>query len=184
MMNVTGWRYGRLRFSRLVFLAGALPGISCTDLGSPLDRVTPDAVLFRLLSVDDPFPGWQNFPRADAVTAGSLNGSQAHHPLVHVRLNAIAAGALVSDTLPSGEVFPYGSMIVKTILVDGRVMVLAVMRKEVENPLAGNGWLWAEYEPGGRPLVSVGSRGTGCTGCHARERGGMNDFVRTFERQH
>jgi hypothetical protein len=112
-----------------------------------------------------------------------LNGSQAHRPIVQVRINATAAHALVSDTLPAGRTFPDGSTIVKTILMESRVTLLAVMRKDAANPLAGGGWLWAEFEPGGRPFISAAARGAGCTGCHAREQGTMHDHVRTFERQ-
>jgi hypothetical protein len=57
------------------------------------------------------------------------------------------------------------------------------MYKDTANPLAGSGWLWAEFSAAGAPLYSVSNRGSACTGCHRRERGPQNDLVRTFERQ-
>lgn len=57
------------------------------------------------------------------------------------------------------------------------------MYKDTANPLAGGGWLWAEFSPTGTPLYSISNRGSACTGCHRRERGPLNDLVRTFERQ-
>ena len=179
-MRTDGHRH-RPQFPLLVL---CVLGISCTDLGDPAPPASVDDRLFRQITEDDPFVGWADFPQADSVTTGTLNGSQAHRPIVHVRINAIAAGALVADTLPQGSAFPAGSMIVKTIFLDGRPTLFAVIRKEPTHALAAQGWLWAEFEPGGRPFVSVTSRGAGCVGCHARERGSMNDFVRTFERQH
>ena len=55
--------------------------------------------------------------------------------------------------------------------------------KDRGNPLAGDGWLWAEYGPTGSVTFSVSNRGSACTSCHRREQGPQNDFVRTFERQ-
>lgn len=167
-------------FRRLVIpVCVALAG-SCADLG---DSRTPDAALYRLITVTDPFGAWRDFPGADSVAAGTLNGSAAHRPLVHVRINGVAASALAADTLPAGGRFPEGSTIVKSVLMDNRTILLAVMHKDSRNPLAGNGWLWAEFEPDGAVFLSVALRGAHCTGCHARERGGLNDLVRTFERQ-
>ncbi len=51
------------------------------------------------------------------------------------------------------------------------------------NPLAGGGWLWAEYGPTGSVVYSVTNRGAGCVGCHLLGSGPQNDLVRTFERQ-
>jgi hypothetical protein len=167
-------------------LAAMVPllALSCTDLGDPPAPLSSDDTVFRTITVEDPFTGWALFPRADSITAGSLNGSQAHRPFVSVRINAVAATALQGDSLPAGAAFPPGSMIVKCIIMNGATQLLAVMRKEPGHPLAGDGWLWAEYLPDGRPFISVERGGSGCRGCHAGGRGGAHDFVRTFERQH
>jgi hypothetical protein len=57
------------------------------------------------------------------------------------------------------------------------------MYKDAGNPLAGERWLWAEFSPVGAVEYSVSNRGAACTSCHQRERGLVNDLVRTFERQ-
>jgi hypothetical protein len=58
-----------------------------------------------------------------------------------------------------------------------------VMYRDAASPLAGEGWIWAEFRPDGSVMYPVGGRGRSCTGCHSRERGPENDLVRTFERQ-
>lgn len=164
----------RLRFLPLLVLT------SCADLGDPPAPRDPDAELFGSIGGRAQYA---LFPGVDSVTAGSLNGSSAHRPLVRVRMNARAEGALVNGLLPAGGAFPDGAVIVKEILDSGRVSLLAVMKKDRRNALAAGGWLWAEYEPDGTVFISVVERGSGCIGCHMREAGPRNDFVRTFERR-
>lgn len=164
----------RLRFLPLLVLC------SCADLGDPPAPRDPDAELFGSIggrAQYAPFPG------VDSVTAGSLNGSSAHRPLVRVRINARAEDALVNGFLPSGGSFPDGAVILKEILDSGGVSLLAVMKKDRRNELSAGGWLWAEYEPDGAVFISVTARGSGCIGCHMREDGPRNDLVRTFERR-
>ena len=57
------------------------------------------------------------------------------------------------------------------------------MYKDRSNANAGNGWLWAEYRPGGDVVFSITNRGNACTACHSLAQGPANDFVRIFERQ-
>jgi hypothetical protein len=57
------------------------------------------------------------------------------------------------------------------------------MLKDSGSGLAGDGWVWGEYRPGGSTVYSVDNRGGACVGCHRLERGPQNDLVRTFERQ-
>lgn len=153
-----------------------------TDVGS---AVRNDAELFRLFTVTDPQAAYAVFPNAEPFTTGRLNGSEAHRPVIRVLLNATAAGALVDGRLAPGARFPDGSIIVKEIRSSATTSptLYAVMLKDRTNPLAGSGWLWAEYGLSGSVAYPVSSRGGACTSCHLRENGPDNDLVRTFERQ-
>ncbi len=171
------------------FLAFSIVGVlslSCNDLGSvpPPMTLTTDAELFALITSAQPFTTYPLFPLVDSITSGTLNGSTAHQPLVRVRMNSTALAALTNGRFPSGGSFPDGSVILKEILSGGQTQIYAVAYKDSDNPLAGNGWLWAEYYPNGNVLFSVSTRGSGCVPCHSREQGPQHDFIRTFERQH
>lgn len=160
--------------------------ISCTDQGEtpPSRYISTDAELFHLVTVEQPFSNYTLFPGADSVTSGTLNGSTAHQPLVRVSMNATAFHALNNGRLPAGSEFPDGSIIFKQIRQGTETDLYAIIYKDPDNPLAGNGWLWAEIRPDGTPFISLTLGGRNCAGCHARELGPLNDFVRTFERQH
>jgi hypothetical protein len=192
----------RTRFLlRLAVVPLALGAAGCGDGGSPvvppplatpttpppstLAAVPDDAALFRLVTQAQPFSGYVLFPDTDELATGRLNGSEAHNPLVRVSLNARAMGALQGGRLPAGSSFPDGSIVFKELRSSAAASAnaYAVMYKDAANPLAGRGWLWAEFSPTGIPLYSVSNRGNACTGCHSRERGPLNDLVRTFERQ-
>lgn len=164
----------RVRFLPLLVLA------SCGDLGDPPAPPDADAEVFGSISGSALYA---LFPGVDSVITGTLNGSSAHRPRVRVRLNPRAEGALVNGLLPVGGSFPDGAVIVKEILDSAGVSLLAVMKKDGRNELSAAGWLWAEYEPDGTVFISVTARGSGCLGCHMREDGPRNDFVRTFERR-
>ena len=188
-----------------VLLALAVPALGCGSGGSPqapapapsasaappvttvpqVPAVTDDASLFRLFTQADPVSGYAPFPNAEEFATGRLNGSEAHRPLVRVRLNAGAAGALVAGRLPAGGRFPDGALLVKEVRPDAgaAVDVYAVMYRDAAGPLAGEGWVWAEFRPDGSVFYPVAGRGRSCTGCHERAEGPQNDRVRTFERQ-
>jgi hypothetical protein len=100
-----------------------------------------------------------------------------------VRINGKASGVLQNGRLPAGSGFPDGSIIFKQIISGGQTSLYAVMYKDSKNPLAGNGWLWAEFQPDGTPFIPLTRKGGNCIGCHSRELGLQHDFVRTFERQ-
>ncbi len=158
------------------------PSSPTSDSGS---AVRSDAELFRLFTVTDPQGTYAVFPNAEPFATGRLNGSEAHRPVIRVLLNATAAGALRDGRLAPGARFPDGSIIVKELRPSATTAptLLAVMVKDRTNPLAGSGWLWAEYGPSGSVAYPVSSRGGACTSCHLRENGPENDLVRTFERQ-
>jgi hypothetical protein len=168
--------------------------VTCTDQGNVTTQqqtsstiiVNSDSALFSLVTRTQSFRTYRLFPRVDSVTVGTLNGSTAHRPLVRVSMNAIAFSALRNDTLPAGAAFPDGSIIFKEIKDSvGLTLLYAVIYKERSNAFAEttSGWLWAEYYPDGSTIFSITTRGSGCIGCHSREQGPQNDFVRTFERQ-
>lgn len=179
--------------TRLLALAVLLQAVSCASNITTPNGPTPNATgnvrdnesLFRLVTEVDPFTAYTVFPNADEFTDGRLNGSEAHRPIVRVSLNARALGALPNGRLPAGAEFPAGSVIFKEIRAraDAPTTLYAVMYKDPGNALAGNGWVWAEFRPGGAAAYGVSSRGAACTSCHLREQGPGNDLVRTFERQ-
>jgi hypothetical protein len=153
--------------------------------GAATSTLRDDASLFRLVSQTDPFTRYTALPNAEEFATGRLNGSEAHRPIIRVSFNAVAAGALQGGRLPAGATFPTGSIVFKEIKpsATAAATLYAVMVKDTGNPLAGDGWLWAEYGPSGSVAYSVNSRGGACTSCHRREQGPRNDLVRSFERQ-
>lgn len=163
-----------------------LLSLHCHDAGevaAPAVTISSDADLVDFFTRQQPYRYYRLFPDVDSIVAGTLNGSHAHQPLVRVSMNDMAFNALSSGGLPPGSVFPDGSLIVKEIREGGRTALFAVMYKDRHNPISGQSWLWAEYEPDETVLVSIRSRGSGCIGCHSLEGGIQNDLVRTFERQ-
>jgi len=152
---------------------------------SSTTAVRDDAALFRLVSQTDPFSRYTVFPNAEEFTTGRLNGSEAHRPVIRVSLNSTAAAALQGGRLPANGRFPDGSIVFKEVKpsASAAATLYVVMVKDSANPLAGNGWLWAEYGPTGSTVFSINNRGSACTSCHLLERGPQNDLVRTFERQ-
>ena len=146
--------------------------------------ISSDSGLFALVTQTQPFGTYTAFPNLEANAVGILNGTGPHVPMVRVRMNAQAAGVLQNGSLPSGARFPDGSVIFKEIITSvGDANLYAVMYKDRDNPLAGNGWLWAEYRTNGSTAYSLTSRGNACTGCHSLSDGPRNDSVRIFERQ-
>lgn len=147
--------------------------------------VRDDAALFRQITQADPLTQYTVLPNADEFTTGRLIGSEAHRPVIRVSLNATAAGALQNGRLPANGRFPDGSIVLKEIRSRSTASpsLYAVMMKDSGNPLAGNGWLWAEYGPTGSVTFYVANRGSACTSCHLLEQGPRNDLVRSFERQ-
>ena len=172
-------------FALCLSCSGERPSVTAPSLSPPgTSTVSSDSALFALVTQTQPFGSYSPFPNLATSVDGTLNGTGPHQPLIRVRMNAQASGALQNGRLPSGARFPDGSVVFKEILTSsGGADVYAVMYKDRTNPLAGNGWLWAEYRPTGATAFSITNRGSGCTGCHSLEQGSQNDFVRIFERQ-
>lgn len=179
-----------------IAIAATAMAVAVACGGSPSTQTSPtgtvsssglrdDASLFRLVSQTDPFSRYTLLPNAEEFATGRLNGSEAHRPIIRVSFNAVAASALQGGRLPSGATFPNGSIVFKEIKpsASAATTLYAVMVKDAGNPLAGDGWLWAEYGPSGSVTYSVNSRGGACTSCHRREQGPRSDLVRSFERQ-
>jgi hypothetical protein len=160
---------------------------SCSDDGSSPPatdmEISTDTQFFAHVTQSEPFTSYTLFPNVDSVTSGTLNGSTARQPLVKVSMNMSAIAALQNGNLPSDGSFPDGSVILKQIIANGQTVLYAIIYKDRGNVLAGNGWLWAEYQPDGTVVFSIDNRGSECVGCHMREQEPQNDFVRTFERQ-
>ncbi len=106
--------------------------------------------------------------------------SPSPHGSFKLRFNATALAALDSiGELPSGSIFPTGSIIVKEIFSGSSINLYAVMKKDPSNENAGSGWLWAEFNTDGSAAFSTGKKGDGCISCHS---GSPNrDLTRTFD---
>jgi hypothetical protein len=178
----------------LVLLNACGAGTPTSSGGAPPSPTAPpstaptigdDASLYRLVTQTEPFASYTPFPNADEFTTGRLVGSEAHRPVVRVTLNARAMSALVGGRLPAGGRFPDGSIVFKEIRASQSAAphLYALMYRDQANPLAGAGWLWAEFSPTGSVAFSVTQRGSACVGCHLLALGPQNDLVRTFERQ-
>lgn len=102
------------------------------------------------------------------------------HGAFKLRFNAIAQAVLDSSgELPVGNTFPAGSILVKELYTGNTLSQYAVMKKAPTQANSANGWVWAEFAPGGAVTFSSGKKGNGCTGCHS---GTPNrDLVRTFD---
>ena len=163
--------------------------LSCSGEGASITSpatggITSDSAFFALVTQTEPFGLYTLFPNLAGNTTGILSGSSAHQPRIRVSMNAKAFGVLQNGRLPSGTTFPDGSIVFKEVLAtSGVTSIYTVMYKDRSNSLAGSGWLWAEYRPGGGTEYSVTNRGGACTGCHSLDQGPQNDFVRSFERQ-
>ncbi|PBQ33882.1 hypothetical protein CNR22_19530 [Sphingobacteriaceae bacterium] len=107
----------------------------------------------------------------DATTL--LSGAHGPHGTFKLRFNTIAYRALTDKgTLPVGNVFPDGSLIIKDIYSGGALNLYALMYKR------SGTWLWAEIEPGGNIHHSINSAESICTGCHSQS--GNRDLAVSF----
>jgi hypothetical protein len=135
-----------------------------------------DKVLFEKSNSTSGFVYYKN-------TDEILNSSQpsAHNKYFRTRFNSIASAALTDNgKLPIGTNFPEGSLVVKELFDSktGSLKLIAVMEKLSGNSAAANGWLWAEYTPDGKVVVSLDEKGKSCVSCHSTN---ARDYVRLFE---
>lgn len=136
----------------LVTLACSIASVSCAKdspaspsgaggISTP-SAISTDEELFTLITQAQPFRSYTPFPNLNTSAAGTLTASSAHQPVIRVSINAVAASALPTGSLPPGASFPDGSVIFKEVLgTNGVVNLYAVMYKDRRNTLAGNGWL-------------------------------------------
>lgn len=101
------------------------------------------------------------------------------HGSFRLKFNEVAASVLSSDgTFPEGAVFPENSLIVKEILSGSDISLYAIMQKQPGDANAASGWVWGEYEPDGKVLFGVDTKGSSCVGCHSENPN--RDLTRTF----
>lgn len=152
----------------LAFFITLLSGVlySCRkDVGiNPLIAYS-DKALFDSCRNDAAFTYYKNSP------ATVYSGSNGPHGAFKLKFNKIAVTALTDNgKLPTGKVFPDGSMIVKEVQSNGQ---FALMYKRTGS------WLWAEINADGSVAYSVNKEaGAGCISCH--NQSGHRDLVVTF----
>lgn len=152
-------------------LIALLNGCANNDLEQPNAVDATDEGLSEEAMADE-FSYYQN---GDILSPAS----ESPHGSFKLKFNAIAQSALDNGELPLNESFPQGSVLVKEVYQNSTLVLLAVMKKLPADPNAGSGWLWAEYQLSGVPLVSLESNGNSCVNCH---NGTPNrDLVRTFD---
>lgn len=140
----------------------------------PLNPDEPDpedpsgAELLRIITVDDPYEEWGQFPEA----TGIIESSPPHGPFSRVFVNALVESAF--DDF-DGQL-PDGSIIVKESfdqdMQESGDSITVMWKVKDFSPLA-NDWFWAVFSFD-REILNEGSIG-GCISCHGAVSG--NDFV-------
>jgi Cytochrome P460 len=106
--------------------------------------------------------------------------SPSPHGSFQLRYNQIFKDFLDDmENVPSGESVPNGSIIVKDAYSGNQLIQIAVMKKDESHPDSGSGWIWAEFSPDGKPIVSTIDKGEACIGCHSTAPN--SDFTKTFD---
>ena len=109
-----------------------------------------------------------------AAAAGSPHGS------FKLKFNAKARSMLdASGKLPVGASFGNGALIVKEVYSGNTLTLYAVMKKDASSKFSSNGWVWVEYEPGGKAHYSVAKKGENCVSCHSSST--HRDLTRSFD---
>jgi hypothetical protein len=102
------------------------------------------------------------------------------HGNFKLKFNSAAQSQLdATGKLPASQSFNDGALIVKEVYSGSQLTLYAVMKKDSKSKFASNGWIWAEYEPGGKVRYDVSKKGDGCVSCHTT--GDDRDLVRSFD---
>jgi len=97
-----------------------------------------------------------------------------------LKFNDVAVSAFDSSgRLPTDGTFPDGSLVVKEVQSNGTLSLYAIMKKDSKSSVAGNGWLWAEYDTDGTVLSSINGKGSSCISCHSQSP--HRDYTRSFD---
>jgi hypothetical protein len=109
-------------------------------------------------------PGLVLYQNKDSILSAA---GTSPHGSFKLKFNAQAVSQFGADgKFPAGNEFEIGSLIVKEVYTNGSLTQYAVMKKD-DSKFAGNGWLWAEYDPEGDVVYSIGEKGGSCVGCHS-----------------
>lgn len=115
------------------------------------------------------------FKNGDTLTA---KGTSPHGNFV-LKVNAEMASVLDGNgKIISGKEIPEGALIVKEIIGSSGLDLIALMKKEKKSKFAKEGWVWAEYKPGGAIYFDAKKKGSSCVGCHSGA--GNQDLTLTF----
>lgn len=165
----------RIYFVLSIFTAFVVLIASCTkDKGVvPSQGITSDDQLYAYMLSQT-----YSYYQSSVTPITSTSGPGAHNGTFFLKFNSKAAAALGGDgKLPVNGSFPDSSLIVKELYNGGASpYVYAVMMKS-KSPFAKNGWLWAEYNPGGSVAYSIKKDGLICINCHT----GGRDYLWSFD---
>lgn len=144
----------------------AILSTSCTHLDEKInDQLYAEATADGLLKYKN---GDTLFPK----------GSSPHGKFV-LKINQLMSSGLDgNEKLISAENIPDGALIVKEVLGASGVEFIAVMKKQRKSKFSAEGWIWAEYKPGGSVYYDPTRKGGACVSCHGGE--GNQDFTLTF----
>ncbi len=145
----------------------AMPGADDPPEDSPTG-----AKLFTLITQDDPYQEWAQFPDHQ----GTFSSVLPHGPMSQVFINGEVESALSTFN----GALPDGSIIVKENIGTSPSVTeaaLTVMWKVQGFSPANNNWFWANMALDGK-IVAEGKVST-CTACHGGAR--ANDFVFVHE---
>lgn len=151
-----------------------LPVVSCVyhELDSPALSATTDGQLFDEVNK----PGYEFYQGGNILSPASASP----HGNFKLRFNEEALSSLdPNGELPEGGRFAEGSIIVKEVIVNNEITVLAVMKKAAGDASSGEGWLWSEYRPNGEVLYGIAAKGSVCISCH--DDLPNRNLVRTFD---
>ena len=147
--------------------------VSCGKADSTIESTDSDAEVYEATTTSN-LVFYQNVDTVYEPAANSPHGD------FKLKFNDIAASAFDSSgRLPEGGTFPDGSLVVKEVQSSGTTSLYAVMKKDSKSSVAGNGWLWAEYDTDGKVLSSVNGKGSSCISCHAQSP--HRDYTRSFD---